>query len=51
MLEIQKFFSKVFTNYLHDEWLLVNKKVILMVCLDENQKKLATSIVCKNVVK
>ena len=34
-----------------DKWLLVNKKVILMVGVDENNKKLETSIVCKNVVK
>jgi len=34
-----------------DKWLLVNKKVILMVGVDENNKKLETSIVCKNVIK
>ena len=31
------YFTKKFTKFWCDEWLLVNKKVILMVGLDENQ--------------
>ena len=31
------YFTKNFTNRWCDEWLLVNKKVILMVSLDENK--------------
>ena len=31
------FFTKMFTKYWCGEWLLVNKKVILMVVRDENQ--------------
>ena len=30
------YFIKNFTNYWYGEWLLVNKKVILMTGLDEN---------------
>ena len=33
------YFTKFFTNYWCGEWLLVNKKVILMMSLDENQKE------------
>ena len=36
MLDIQIILQKNFTNYWCDEWLLVNKNVILMVGLDEN---------------
>ena len=31
--------------------LLINKKVMIMVSLDETNKKLVTSTICKNVVK
>ena len=31
------YFTKIFTNGRYSEWLLVNKKVILMVDLDKNQ--------------
>ena len=31
------YFTKKFTNYWCEKWLLVNEKVILMVGLDENQ--------------
>ena len=31
------YFTKNFTNYWYDEWLLVNENVILMMGLDENQ--------------
>ena len=30
------YFTKKFTNYLYDEWLLVNEKVMLVVDLNEN---------------
>ena len=33
------YFIKKCTNYLCSEWLLINKKMILMVGLDENQLK------------
>ena len=36
MLEIQTLLQKNFTKDLCSEWLLVNKKVMLMVGLDEN---------------
>ena len=44
MLEIQKLFYKKFTNYWCDKWLLVNKKVMLMVSLDENQSEVGHNI-------
>ena len=45
------YFTKKFTNCWCDEWFLINEKVIIMVDLNENNKRLATSTVCKNVVK
>ena len=45
------FFTTNFTNYWWGEWLLVNKKVILMADLDKTNKKLNILIVCKNIVK
>ena len=43
------FFKKSFTYCWYGEWLLVNKKMILMVDLKTN-KKLAITTICKNVV-
>ena len=51
MLELQTFFTEKFTNSWCGEWLLVNEKMLLMVGLDETNKKLITSIVYKNIVK
>ena len=43
------FFKKKFTNWWYGEWLLVNKKMMLVVDLKTN-KKLAITTICKNVV-
>ena len=42
--------TNFFTNCWYSGWLLVNKKMILMVDLKTN-KKLATTTVCKDVLK
>ena len=42
--------TNFFTNCWYSEWLLVNKKMILIVDLKTN-KKLATTTVCKDVLK
>ena len=43
--------KKKITNCWCDDWLLINEKVILMVCLDKTNKKLIISIFCKNIIK
>ena len=45
------YFIIFFINYWRGEWLLVNEKVILMVDLDKNNKRLTISTFYKNVVK
>ena len=45
------YFTKKITNCWCDDWLLVNEKVILIVGLDKTNKKLTTSIFCKNIIK
>ena len=42
--------TNFFTNYLCGAWLLVNKKLMLLVAKMRTSKKLATITVCKNVV-